>query len=169
MASTINTKVLGLRELERALQQLPAKLQKNVLRGAMRAGGRVFVVEARQLVPTDHGDLRRSIRTSVRIVNGRVTATVKAGGKGAWYGHLVEFGHWKTHTSFQTKDGRWLSGPKLEVPTWIGPQPFMRPSFDSKAPAAIEAIADYLRKRLTKEGVDVASPAGRLDAPDPAE
>ena len=75
--STIQIK--GLAELHKAMQELPAKIEGNILRGALRAGAAVFKEEAQRLVPVDTGRLRDSIRASVRLRNGRVEGTVRAG------------------------------------------------------------------------------------------
>lgn len=45
----------GLAELQRTLDQLPAKIEANVLRGALRAGANVIANEARRLVPVANG------------------------------------------------------------------------------------------------------------------
>lgn len=43
-------------------------------------------------------------------------------------------------------------------------QPFMRPAFDNKQREAVQAFADYLRKRLaTKHGINVPAPADEAD------
>lgn len=73
-------KVKGLADLNRFLQQLPAKIEAGVLRGALRAGAEVVADAARANVPVDTGRLRDSIRVSTRLRRGRVIATIKAGG-----------------------------------------------------------------------------------------
>lgn len=166
-ARTINTKVLGLAELEKTLKQLPAKLERNVLRGAVRAGGRVFEREAKSLVPVDQGVLRKSIRTSVRLVRGRPMATIKAGGGSAWHARLVEYGHTQTHVVYKGSDGEWYTSVQLlPEPKSVPPQPYMRPAFESMSPAAIQGFATYVRARLAKEGVNAPDPQGRLDGPE---
>ena len=79
--------VKGLADLQRALQDLPVKIERNVMRGAVNAGGQVFRKEARAGVPVKSGDLRNSIRVSVRVSTkaGRIDGTVKAGDRKAFY------------------------------------------------------------------------------------
>ena len=43
--------IKGLKELEAALDRIPLNIEKNIARGAVRAGGVVFRDEARRLVP----------------------------------------------------------------------------------------------------------------------
>ena len=166
MASTVEIK--GLAELHKTLQELPAKIEKNVLRGGLRAGARVLEEEAQRLVPvgipsgsarerygTAPGDLKKSIRVSVRTSSktGAVRAQVKAGNKKAWYAHLVEFGTARHWIRPKNRKSLFLAGIFKEVIDHPGarPKPFMRPAFDGKARAAIDAMADYIRARLPRE------------------
>lgn len=141
--------VQGLKELNDALQELPAKLERNVLRGAIRAGAVVIADEARSkapvLVDADprrvFGALAKSIRPmGVKSKNGMLTGGVVAGGAAtvgrgdnkvqadAFYARFVEYGTVK-----------------------MAPRPFLRPAIDMKTGAAIDATADYIRGRVDKE------------------
>ena len=62
-------RIKGLRELNSFLQQLPPKMEKNVLRGALRAGARVVAEEARLRAPEKTGLLRHGIKPAVLIVD----------------------------------------------------------------------------------------------------
>jgi len=159
-----NIKVKGLAELQTFLDQLPAKMEANVLRGALRAGAKPILGAAKSAAPVGEpsetnrkryklyaGALKDSIRISGRIDkrNGNVTASVKAGGKtksGAdvFYAHMVEFGT-KPHV---IGDG---THPGVQA------KPFMRPALDAQSGAAIVAVGEYIKKRLaTKNGLDTA-------------
>lgn len=98
--------VKGLSELQAFLDALPAKMEQNVMRGAMRAGAMPIRDEARRTAPIAApstrnrkeynaylGALRDSIRVSVKARGGRVTASVKAGGK-AKGGVVVYWAGW---------------------------------------------------------------------------
>lgn len=158
----LEIKISGLDALQRALDELPAKLEANILRGALRAGMKVIEAEARALVPEASGKLRDSIRVSSGIDRrlGRVRATVKAGGRkgktSAFYAHMVEFGV-KAH-EIRPKGARSLffagiSRTLIQHPG-TSPKPFMRPAMDAKQSAALLAAGDYCRGRLTKEGIN---------------
>lgn len=103
--------VKGLSDLQKLLNTLPAKIEQNALRGALRAAANVVKKEAQALVPKQSGALRDSIRVSVRARYGKVTASIKAGGgptkkqvrttpsgrtsvkySNAYYAHMVEYG-----------------------------------------------------------------------------
>ena len=158
-------KVKGLAELQAFLDQLPAKMEANVMRAALRAGAKPILAAAKAGVPIGEpsrkgaelyknypGALRDSIRLSARIDRrgGQVTASIKAGGKvgktGAdvFYAHMVEFGT-KPHV---IGDG---THPGVQA------KPFMRPALDAQSQAAVVAAGEYIKKRLSsKHGLDTA-------------
>src|SRR5690606_2190781 len=77
MMTTSLTKFKGGKELQAFLDTLPAKVEKNIMRSALRQGANVIKEEAKARVRVDKGDLRNSIRVSTRSRRGQVTATVK--------------------------------------------------------------------------------------------
>lgn len=150
-----DVEIKGLADLHRALQELPAKVEANVLRGGLRAAGKVIQEEAMARVPVASGDLRDSIRVSARLQKkrGKVEATVKAGSKKAWYAHLVEFGtaaHFIKPKNRKSLFFAWLAKEVVNHPG-AKRKPYMRPAFDGKAQSALQAMADYIRARLPKE------------------
>ncbi len=147
--------VSGLFELDKLLKELPAKVERNILRGAMRAGAKVFADRARELVPVRSGQLRDSIKVSTRSKRGRVSATVRAGGKKAFYAHMVEFGTARHFIKPRKRKSLFFAGLAREVVDHPGsaPKPFMRPALDGGQVEAVNAAADYIRNRLAKEAV----------------
>lgn len=156
--------IKGGKELDAFLKALPAKVEQNILRSALRAGANEFRAEVKQNLQAndsvDSGELLKSVRVSVRARRGVVTASVKAGNKAAWYWRLVEFGT-KPH-KIEAKNGKALniggSFPRSVMHPGAKPKPFARPAFDSKASAAIVAVGNQIRKRLTKEGINAPAP-----------
>lgn len=134
-------KVEGLDDLLKKLDRLPENLEKNVLRGAIRASATPIVKDAKARVPVLQtpdarrvaGALRRSIHArSVQMKNGRLTGGVTAGGsdksagkKDTYYARFVEFGTAKMQA-----------------------RPFLRPAIDHQTGAATEAFGTYIRDRL---------------------
>ena len=170
----LETTINGLSDLDKLLSEFPLLIQKKVLRGALRAGqvpmrdeakGRAPIERAADgakhrdpsgaEVPIVSGALRDSIRISVRTVGGTITATLKAGGKKAFYAHMVEYG--TTAHFIQPKYAKALGflGQFVEGVHHPGAQkvPFMRPALDNKQGQAIEAFAAYMRTRIDKENV----------------
>lgn len=175
--------IVGGRELDAFLQQLPVKVEKNIMRAALRAGAAVIRDEARNNVSVLDGLLRRSIRVTGQVKNGTATASVKVG---AFYGNMVEYGtrahlikvqeeekaiNYRltrkrgvlTRVSMRTINrhvlqiGNHFVGPTVSHPG-AHQKPFLRPALDTKAGAAIEAVKNKIRQRLTKEGINVPAP-----------
>ena len=149
----LDVKIKGFAELQKALDELPAKLEKNIMRGALRAGAKVFQAGAQRRVPVRSGKLRDSIRVSTRVVNGKIMATITAGGskKGApFYAHLIEFGA-KAHviTASKAKALHFGGGlhEKVHHPG-ARKAPFMRPTLDADAPAAVLAVGKIGRAHV---------------------
>ena len=159
------TSVTGLAELQRFLDQLPDKLQRNVLRGAMRAGAKVQMARAKELVPAETtgphpGALRDSLRIKTSARGGIVKAVVTAGNKKAFWARWVEFGTAAHFIKPKNRKSLFFAGLAREVINHPGAKkkPFMRPALDATVQAAVTAVGDYIRKRLTKEGLDVPGP-----------
>lgn len=162
-------KVKGLRELQLMLDTLPAKLQKNVMRSALRKGAVIMQQDAKQRAPVGEpnkrnreryggyaGALRDSIRVTTGIKRGGiVTASVKAGGKGksgadVYYARWIEYG--VAAHGIKRGDKGVKTGTDLHP--GFPPIPFMRPALDSKAYAATAAIAEHIKSRLTQAGLN---------------
>lgn len=151
MASNIH--ITGLADLNAALQQFAPKLEQNIIRGALRAGQKKILDAAKQGIHSIDGDLADSLRISVRAKDGRVVASLKVGNKKAFYAHFVEFGT-QAHTIKAKKGGALVFGNK-DLSSLHHPgakaKPFMRPAMDGYAQEAVQATADYISKRITKE------------------
>jgi len=154
--------IIGGRELDAFLQALPVKVEKNILRSALRAGANEFKKPAQARVPVDEGDLRRSIRVTTRTKKGTVYAAVKIGGRRAPHAHLVEFG--TAAHKIRAKKGSALvvNGNAVREVDHPGAKahPFARPAFDAGATPAVAAVGAKIRERLTKENINVPAPEG---------
>lgn len=144
-------KVKGLKQLKRALKQLPKDVRKRVLTGALRKGAKPIQATAIALVPTgesvsrtlrgadwDHyaGKLKDSIKIAsekkkflLDAARVRIGVDIKKGDKdGAWYWRFVEFG-----TSKKAK------------------RPFLVPAFEM-----MKFAADKIIRKEILRGVDRA-------------
>jgi len=170
--------IAGGRAMDDALRTLAPKIAKNIMRSALRAGANVIRNEVKSNAPVGPtnsenarlyggyaGALRDSVRVTTASKNGKISAAVKVGGgtkKGAdvFYAHMVEFGT-RPHV-IKARSGSALhignSFPRSVNHPGTRPQPFVRPAFDSMAPQALAAVAEQIRKRLTKEGINVPAP-----------
>ena len=119
-------------DLLKKLRKLPEKVQKKVLVGAVRAGAKPIIKEARRIVPKRTGNLAKSIGVNKRRSKGTIvhfSVSPRRGGKyDGYYGHFVEFGTKK-----------------------MAPRPFMRTAFENKGEESIDAVRAYMKKRIEKE------------------
>ena len=180
--ATSGVKVTGLKELAEFMKQLPEKLQKNVMRGALRAGAKVLEAEAKRGAPVDDGDLRESIRISTRNQKGVVTASVKTDDFKAKWNEFGTAAHWisvaakdtptrktrrgeekvglKTLNKMMAKGSLQIGGQFVGASVLhpgIRARPFMRPALDNKGQEAIVAAGNYMKARLaTKHGLNTS-------------
>ena len=147
--------VKGLSALNDFLQQLPVRLEKNIMRSAMRQGAKVMQRQAIANVPVKSGALKKSIKIGTRVRGGRVTAAVKTK---LFYAKFVEFG--TASHNIAAKQNGWLSFMNIFAKSvdhpGSRPRPFLRPAMDATAGAAVVAVGEQIKKRLTKEGLNVA-------------
>ncbi len=147
--------IRGLPDLEKRLRELPEKLERKILRQALRQGANVILRDARARVPVKSGALQKSLRVSTSARRGQVRAKIVAGSNkkgGAFYAHIVEGGA-KAHVIKGRKGKRLAFGAKLIYPTQVRhpgarAQPFLRPALEQSANAAVEAVAAEIRRRL---------------------
>jgi HK97 gp10 family phage protein len=148
--------VTGLRELLAAMNTLPARIEKNVLTGAVGSGAKVLRVEAKARAPVavtvgkhspPPGTLKRAIysaKSRKASSANRVAFRIKVkqalnNGKGsknvAAYSNLDAFYWW------------WVEAGTSKMAA----RPYLRPAFEVKKLVALETIRDYIRKRLPTE------------------
>ena len=156
----------GLSELLKALDELPERIKKNAVRGAIRAGCKVFANEAKQLAPIGPpgsdkygsyaGALRDSIKArSVRFNGDWVNGRVSAGNKVAFYARWVEFGTAAHLIKPKNAKALFFGGIFAEGVNHPGAKkhPFLRPALDKASNAALEAYAAYCQRRIDKENL----------------
>jgi len=124
--------VRGLQDLKRILEAFPVKVEKNIMRGAVRAGAKLVQQEAKSNARVLSGQMRNGIKIGTNSRGGKVTATVRARGP---HGYLALFHEYGT--------------VKMRA------HPFMRPALDSQANSAVVAAGNYIKSRLsTKFGLE---------------
>lgn len=152
--------VKGVDELLKALKQFPQNIQKNVLKGAVRAGAASLVKEAKANVPADTGNLKKSIGVvevkskKPQYVQFKVTPRKGFGLKSdGWYAHMVEFGTLgKRDEPLSSETHRSLKAKEMAEKGFGSPaQPFMRPAYENKGEETITVAKEYLEKRIDKE------------------
>lgn len=158
--------VKGLGDLQQYLDQLPAKVERNVLRGAMRAAAKVPLAAAQADVPVETGGkhpgaLKASLKIKTSSRGGIVKAVVAAGGKSAFWALWVERGTKPHEIKPKARKSLFFAGLMKEIVQHPGAKanPFMLNALTKNVQAALDAAGAYIRNRLaTKEGIDVPGP-----------
>jgi hypothetical protein len=155
--------VTGLADLQKFLDQLPAKLERNVLRGALRAGA------TQELLPevqanlmsagaVKTGELIAGLKVKTSASGGKVTASVVSTGRHNYIMKWIEFGV-KAH-NIAAKAGGWLAFGGIFARVVHHPgfaaRPCMRPALDRSGGAAVVAAAEYMKARLERGGLNTA-------------
>jgi len=155
--------VKGLSELQKFLTELPVKMEANIMRGAMRAGIKPIRAEAKALLASngsvDTAQLQKGLKVSARSRGGKVSASLRVTGK---HGHVA---YWLEYTGAaphlitgKNRKGLSFGGMFFQSVNHPGfkARPFMRPALDAQAQNAVLAVGNYIKNRLTKQGLDMA-------------
>lgn len=162
MASEQFITVAGLSDLQKMLDTLPVRMEKNIMRSALRVGANVYRDRARNGAPVKSGNLKKSIKVKSQVRREKVITQVVAGGGDVFYAKFIEFGT----ASFYEGSGKTVGGPYTIKPKngkalkfgniyassvtheGVRPNAFMRRAFDGGESEAIQKTADYIRQRL---------------------
>jgi HK97 gp10 family phage protein len=166
MASDQSISISGLAELQKMLDELPAKIEANIMRGALRQGANIYRDRARANAPVGKsGKLKKSIKVKTTLRKGKAISQIVAGGGDAWYAKFVEFGT----ASFYEGTGRTVGAPYKISPKktkaikfgdiysahavlqGTKPTGFMRKAFDGGTTEVIDDVAAYIRMRIGRE------------------
>lgn len=147
------------------LEAVKVELRQQLLQNAVNAGARVIRDEARARVSVRSGLTRNAIRTFVRrtgVGRNEVSAGVglRGGGKNGriHIGRFLEFGTTRHVIEPKTRRARRKEAlllsmgqvvRKVDHPG-IAPKPFLRPAFDAKSQAALDAMAKSLGRGIEK-------------------
>lgn len=156
--------VTGLPELQKFLDQLAPKIERNVARGALRAGATQELLPEVQANVLQNGSIKSrqyiaGLKVGTRARGGKVISYVKASGPHAYLAAWLEWG--VAAHNIAAKHHGWLSFMNVfrkEVAhPGIKPRAHFRPALDRSGGAAVLAAAQYMRTRLsTKEGLDAS-------------
>ena len=150
-----------------------AEEARQILRAASQAGAEVLYQEVKIRVPvaaearllssktgrmSQPGALKNSIYQvfSQNSSNAsRATYNVSWNPLKASHGHLLEYGYDRKHVVIKTKDGRYITTKqKLAQPVRMPAHPFLRPAFDAKSMAALQAAREeFVRRMSTVPGI----------------
>jgi hypothetical protein len=116
------------------------------VRPAAQAGAQVFYDEVKLNVgriKPKTGNLAASIYQAYSKDNSNETLStyhISWNARKAPHGHLVEFGHFQRFKQYVGSDGKWYTTKIPIAPRQVGARPFIRPAFDTKRLAALQAV-----------------------------
>ncbi len=150
--------ITGLKELQAFLDQLPAKMEANIMRAALRQGANVVKAEAMANVPVKSGLLKEGLKVSTSSRRGVIKAKIKAGGKHAYLARWIEYGTAAHFIKPKRAKSLLFAGLLRDGVDHPGarPKPFLRPALYSQSQAALLAVGEAIKKRLTKQGLDAS-------------
>lgn len=154
-----NITVTGLADLQKMLDTLPAKVEANIMRGALRVGMKLIQADAKQHAAVASGLLRDGLKIYTGIKDGRVTARLKVSGKHAYLARWIEYGTAAHRINTKKKAALFIGGIFAKFVDHPGAKAhaFLRHALDARAQDAVVAAGEYIKKRLaTKEGLDTA-------------
>ena len=142
-----SVEVKGLKELERALLELPKKLATQALTRGLLSGAKLVVDDAKRRAPLLTGELRRNIRAIPNRRDKRYAATVDIGVRKLTKKQLRKL-RMKASRANASDPFYWRF---LEFGTSrMRARPFLRPAFEAKKVEAALRIGESIRERLKK-------------------
>ena len=149
--------IQGLDVFAQALKILPANVARRVLRGAVAAGGKVIRDEAKAKAPVFTGKVSQghpppgTLRRAIAL--GRSNRLSKPG-KEVYHVFV------RNSAIAGSKGKKIIAGGKFDAYYWryiefgtskMAARPFLRPAFEAKKYAAIEALTQYIAERFPQE------------------
>jgi HK97 gp10 family phage protein len=162
----------GLRELDRALAELPKATQRRVLVRVLKEQAGEMVQDAKNRAPFRFGDLWESITVSERRPAGYSDAGTIA------YSGVLRGGGTQAEAVTALRSAR-RANPNEFARVWVGPgrhpqaitqefgtyfhppQPFMRPAWDETRPRMLRGISTALRREIDRAVARLAKRAAR--------
>lgn len=147
-----------------ALKAWAEEVQAKAARPAARAGALVFYHEMRQRVPVGEpldggsspgpgGTLYDSIYhtfSKSESYNGKQVYHIGPNKAKAPHWWIAENGHWRVNV-IRFINGRWAATKeRLPNPVWVSATPYIAPTFDGKVQAAITAMRDRMREKISE-------------------
>lgn len=139
--------VQGLRELDRALGELPKAAGKAVLRRVARAALKPVEDAARSLAPVADGTLRDSITTGTRLTKRQASQARR---------------ETKSSIEMHTGTSNQAAVPQEFGTAEHGAQPFMRPAWDQNQGQVLEHVGTELGSEIEKTAARGARKAAKL-------
>lgn len=150
--ASVTVKVEGLKELQRALHELPREVEGPPIYSALRTAANVMKKDAQSKVPVDTGLLRK------RIVVAR--SKIDNGKRGLYGVYMrvkpLKVARLKKAGTYNLKDDpfywKFVEFGTSKMPA----HPFLRPAFEANKTKAVEIIRERLKLTIEKAAAKVA-------------
>lgn len=144
---SVKIEIPELKNFQNGLRSFPEKVAKRILRASLKKAGQFLVDETKKVTPKVTGKLRETIQGRAKSVSPvdqiyYVESTVDSpGGVAAYNAPLIEYGY------------RWIikRGSKVIRTGTKGPNPFMRPAFDTNREKLQTIIAESIGAAAAKQ------------------
>lgn len=163
--------VRGKSDVMRFIAQVPADVERRLLRGAARTAAKLVAAEAKERSVSS--EVAAAIKVKVEDNDERVVAKVQVKGKGAYIAPWLEYGTDPHFISVDESQRNGLSIRKVNERTkdkaslkiggkFVGatvfhpgarPHPFLRPALDMREADAIRAAQNYINARVRPSGI----------------
>jgi HK97 gp10 family phage protein len=146
---------LDLSEIDGALDALAnSGIAESLARRMAVEGGVLLRDEVKARAPVDEGDLRDAIYLAFRdreSNESQVMYRVTWNDQKAWYGRLIEFGHFRPYFVGMS-NGKWFTAKGIPNPLgakyrWEA-QPFMAPAWEARKADVMRVMIERGRKEL---------------------
>lgn len=157
---SITVRVEGAEELADKLETMPNRIQRKVMRRALRQAAKPIMDKAKTLCPIlEHERKNRQVgalRDSIKVRAGKrrkSNISVVIGSSADWYtgdqyyGAFIEFGHYQGKPQHRGKKYR----GEAQGRTWIEAKPYMRPAYESGKSAALNNIIGNVKVFIEEE------------------
>lgn len=124
--------ITGLPELRRDFSNLTAKMQRGVLRDALRSAARPVVASAKSKVPVRTGALKRGISQRVSVKGSGKAEAIIGFQRKQFYGKFVELG--TSHAAAK---------------------PFLRPALDESQQKIEQAFVDAINRGIERKTIEL--------------
>lgn len=157
MPDVVEVRIDGIDRIDAALREVPLKLARNIMRGALRAAGKVIADQVKETVPVRRGALRDSVKVSSRIKDGMPKAAVKFGNRKAFYARFIERGTKAHEIRPAGAKSLYFAGIYDEIVRHPGAEArrTVQRAVDTRREDATAALIAYAQKRLANEGIDL--------------
>jgi hypothetical protein len=149
------------------LEHLRGALRESLARRMLVSGGQILRDEAQRRVPDkfkgEYNETSRGSHASGTLKNAiylayndrlsttvQFTYSVSWNAQKAWWGKLIEFGHFIRYAWFVDEKGVYhtIKTKPLKAPIWINATPFLAPAYDARIQDVRRAMIDRGRQEL---------------------